>query len=72
MADRIPSRTIEGKVEGVYWAPHKTFVSEPLEVLNLTYEGIPGDRHSGLYRQSGPREHAQRTPAVDPVGRGKR
>jgi hypothetical protein len=56
MAERVPSRTIEGRVEGVYWAPHKTFVSEPLDVLTLTYEGIPGDRHSGLYRESGPRE----------------
>ena len=56
MAERVPSRTIEGKVEGVYWAPHNTFVSEALEVLTLTYEGIPGDRHSGLYRESGPRE----------------
>jgi hypothetical protein len=56
MAERVPSRTIEGRVEGVYWAPHKTFVSEPLDVLTLTYDGIPGDRHSGLYRESGPRE----------------
>ena len=56
MAERVSSRTIEGRVEGVYWAPHKTFVSEPLDVLTLTYEGIPGDRHSGLYRESGPRE----------------
>jgi hypothetical protein len=56
MAERVSSRTIEGRVEGVYWAPHKTFVSEPLDVLTLTYDGIPGDRHSGLYRESGPRE----------------
>ena len=56
MSERIPAKTIEAKVEGVYWAPHGTFVSEPLDVLALTYEGIPGDRHSGLYRESGPRE----------------
>ena len=56
MSERIPAKTIEAKVEGVYWAPHGTFVSEPLDVLALTYDGIPGDRHSGLYRESGPRE----------------
>jgi hypothetical protein len=56
MSERIPAKTIEAKVEGIYWAPHGTFVSEPLDVLTLTYDGIPGDRHSGLYRESGPRE----------------
>jgi hypothetical protein len=56
MSERIPAKTIEAKVEGIYWAPHGTFVSEPLDVLALTYDGIPGDRHSGLYRESGPRE----------------
>ena len=56
MAEYLPPRTIEAMVKGVYWAPRDTFVSEPLEVLNLTYDGIPGDRHAGLYRNSGPRE----------------
>jgi hypothetical protein len=56
MAEYLPTRTIEAMVKGVYWAPRDTFVSEPLEVLNLTYDGIPGDRHAGLYRNSGPRE----------------
>lgn len=56
MADYLPARTIEAVLEGVYWAPRDTFVSEPLDVLDLTYEGIVGDRHSGLYRESGPRE----------------
>ena len=56
MTDFIPARNIEAMVRGVYWAPHVTFVSEPLDVLTLTYEGIAGDRHSGLYRESGPRE----------------
>jgi len=56
MAEYLPARTIEAMVKGVYWAPRDTFVSEPLEVLNLTYDGIPGDRHAGLYRNSGPRE----------------
>lgn len=56
MAERLAAKNIEARVEGVYWAPRGTFVSEPLDMLTLTYEGIPGDRHAGLYRQSGPRE----------------
>jgi MOSC domain-containing protein YiiM len=32
------------------------FVSSAVEVLQLTYEGIPGDVHSGLTRKSGARE----------------
>jgi hypothetical protein len=56
MAERLPARNNEATVQGVYWAPHGTFVSEPLDVLTLTYEGIPGDRHASLYRESGPRE----------------
>jgi hypothetical protein len=56
MAEYLTAKNFEARVEGVYWAPHGTFVSEPLELLTLTYEGIPGDRHAGLYRESGPRE----------------
>lgn len=56
MTDYLPARTIEAEVAGVYWAPSGNFVSEPLDVLDLTYEGIAGDRHAGLYRNSGARE----------------
>lgn len=56
MTARLPAKTIEARVEGIYWAPRDSFVTEPLSVLSLTYEGIPGDRHCGLYRKSGPRE----------------
>lgn len=56
MGERIAAKNIDAVVQGVYWAPHGTFVSEPLEVLRLTYAGIEGDRHSGLYRESGVRE----------------
>ncbi len=56
MAEYLPAKNIEARVEGVYWAPHGTFVSEPLDVVSLTYAGIVGDRHSGLYRDSGVRE----------------
>jgi len=56
MVEFLPARNIEAKLEGVYWAPKASFVSEALDSVALTYEGIAGDRHSGLYRQSGPRE----------------
>ncbi|MBI4920235.1 MAG: molybdenum cofactor sulfurase [Devosia nanyangense] len=55
MAEILPAHMIEGVVRGVYRAPD-TFVTTPVEVLSLTYAGIPGDVHSGLYRQSGARE----------------
>jgi hypothetical protein len=56
MAEFIPARTIEAKVEAVFAALGDTFVSTPHYALTLTYEGIPGDRHAGLYRKSGGRE----------------
>ena len=56
MADFVPAQTIEGSVRGVYRAMGKSFVTEPVVALTLTYEGIPGDVHSGLYRESGARE----------------
>ncbi len=56
MSTYIPARNIEAELRGVYWAPRDSFVCEPIDFLQLTYAGIEGDRHAGLYRQSGPRE----------------
>ena len=56
MAEFIPARNIEGRVLGVYRAPPDDFVTTTTETLTLTYEGIPGDSHAGLYRKSGARE----------------
>ena len=56
MPDTIRGQTIAGVVRGVYAAPGEDFVTSPVEVLKLSYEGIPGDLHSGLYRKSGARE----------------
>ncbi len=56
MAEFIPARNIEGRVLGVYRAPPDDFVTATTETLTLTYEGIPGDSHAGLYRKSGARE----------------
>src|SRR5690606_19074924 len=52
----VSARTLEARVEGLYWAPGKGFETEALGKVSLTYEGIPGDRHSGLTRKSGARE----------------
>lgn len=56
MGERIPARTIEGRVEGLFQALDENVTGTPVEVLKLTYEGIPGERHSGLVRPSGARE----------------
>lgn len=47
---------IEGRVAGAYAAPDGHVASSAVPQLQLTYEGIPNDRHAGLTRASGPRE----------------
>lgn len=56
MAEFSPARNIEARLEGTYVAPKDDFVTYAVERLTLTFEGIPGDRHSGLIRPSGDRE----------------
>ena len=56
MVEFAPARTIEAEVDGLFEALGDTFVSEPVDQLTLTYEGVPGDRHAGLLRESGARE----------------
>ena len=56
MSERLPARMIEGRVDWLGWAPGDSFVSQPADRLDLTYAGIAGDLHSGLYRKSGARE----------------
>ncbi|MEQ1901935.1 MAG: molybdenum cofactor sulfurase [Devosia sp.] len=56
MNEHIPARTIEGRVEALFQALDENVTGTPVEALMLTYEGIPGERHSGLIRPSGPRE----------------
>ncbi|MEQ1771428.1 MAG: molybdenum cofactor sulfurase [Devosia sp.] len=56
MDDHVPARTIEGKVDGLFAALGDSFISAATDVLTLTYEGIPGDKHAGLTRPSGARE----------------
>lgn len=52
----VPAQKRVGRVEGVYSALGTGFETHTLPALELTYEGIPGDRHSGLVRPSNARE----------------
>lgn len=52
----IPATKKSGTVVGVYAALGDGFVSSPVDSLELTYEGIPGDNHAGNLRNSGGRE----------------
>lgn len=52
----VPAAKKIGTVSGIYAAPGDGFVSQAVEKLTLTYEGIPGDNHAGLLRKSGGRE----------------
>ncbi|MBW8635734.1 molybdenum cofactor sulfurase [Hoeflea sp. WL0058] len=52
----IPSRKINGTVAGVFAALGDTFTTEPVDKLELSYEGIAGDHHAGILRKSGSRE----------------
>ncbi|WP_422039439.1 MOSC domain-containing protein [Roseibium sp.] len=48
---------VDGKVQGVYRTPSPDdFQTAPAEHLELSFEGVPGDRHAGFTRKSGGRE----------------
>lgn len=55
MSDRQGFK-LKAEVLGTYAALGQGFVCAPVPELTLTYAGIPGDRHAGLTRPSGPRE----------------
>jgi hypothetical protein len=50
------AKRFEARVGGLFAALGESFVSSPVDSLDLTYEGIAGDRHVGLTRSSGGRE----------------
>ncbi len=56
MVEFVPAKKRQGKVTGLFVAAGAGFVTEAVDVLTLTYEGIPGDRHQGLTRPSNSRE----------------
>lgn len=50
------AKRFEARVEALFAALEGTAVSAPVDSLDLTFEGIAGDRHAGLTRKSGGRE----------------
>ncbi len=50
------AKRFEAQLTGVYASLDGAFASSPVDSLDLTYEGIAGDRHGGLTRQAGGRE----------------
>ncbi|MEE9314713.1 MAG: molybdenum cofactor sulfurase [Rhizobiaceae bacterium] len=51
-----PIQKIKGRVAGLYKAEGRDFVTTAVEELSLTFDGVPGDFHSGPTRKSGGRE----------------
>jgi hypothetical protein len=56
MSERLDGRNLEARLAGVFIATGDEVASTAVDKLALTYDGIPGDRHSGLTRKSGARE----------------
>lgn len=52
----VPPRKIAARAEAVLVAPFDTFVTTPVDVLELGFEGVAGDYHAGITRRSGGRE----------------
>lgn len=58
-ADERPQRAaqrLKARVASLHVAQGNDFVTAPVEHLDLTFEGIPGDVHAGHTRRSGGRE----------------
>lgn len=54
--EKIPAKKVKGVVTSILTANGSDFVSNPVDELSLTYEGIEGDFHAGMIRKSGGRE----------------
>ena len=52
----LPVQKLTGTVAGTYAALGSDFVTQPVECLELGFEGIAGDIHAGHTRRSGGRE----------------
>ncbi|PVB60817.1 MOSC domain-containing protein [Labrenzia sp. 011] len=53
----MPKFKVTGAVEGVFRTPAPDdFQTAAVDALEVTFEGIPGDRHAGFTRKSGGRE----------------
>ncbi len=51
-----PAQKVSGRVARVLKAAGDTFVTEPVESLTFSFDGIEGDIHAGATRKSGGRE----------------
>ena len=51
-----PRQRIQGKIAGLFQAMGEDFITQPVDQLDVSFEGIPGDFHSGHTRKSGGRE----------------
>jgi MOSC domain-containing protein len=56
MNDRRAATTLTATLAWTGWAPGADFTTTATDRLDLTYQGIAGDVHAGLYRKSGARE----------------
>ena len=56
MIEKVPGKKIKGRVSSLLKAEGKDFVSQLVDSLTLTFEGIEGDFHAGIARKSGGRE----------------
>ena len=54
--DIRPGKRFEATVDGLFMAASDSFVTAPVETLELTFDGVPGDVHAGTTRKSGARE----------------
>ncbi len=52
----VPGRKLTGRVVGLHAARGRDFETEAVEALDLGFDGIAGDLHSGMTRRSGGRE----------------
>ena len=50
------AKRFEAQVAGLFAALGEGFVTQSVESLEVTYDGIPGDHHAGPTRRSGGRE----------------
>ncbi len=51
-----PARKLAGRIAGLFMAAGEDFMTQPVESLELGFEGIPNDFHRGFTRRSGGRE----------------
>lgn len=53
---RVPTRRIEARVAGLFSGAGRSFETQAVEVLDLGFDGLAGDRHGGPTRRTGGRE----------------